>query len=149
MEEGERKPVEGGVVGVELDGLRVERGGLEVVPRLELRVPLVLERRRRRNAFSAAARHRRRRQGVRGLGFWARELVSPLSPLLLLVFFSFSNFQAYFAVCLLGHGLWKQARDMTVYVWPLYVYERTVHHTGCIIVFKYISEIVVASQLTK
>lgn len=70
------KPVEGGVVGVELDGLRVERGGLEVAPRLELLVPLVLERRRRRNPFSAAARHRRRR---RVLGFWARELDSSLS----------------------------------------------------------------------
>ena len=73
------EPVEGGVVGVELDGLRVERGGLEVVPRLELLVPLVLERRRRRNPFSGAARHRRRRQGVRGLGFWARELASLFS----------------------------------------------------------------------
>jgi hypothetical protein len=81
------EPVEGGVVGVELDGLRVERGGLEVVPRLELLVPLVLERRRRRNPFSAAARHRRRRrQLVRGLGFRARELVS------LLFFFSLFSF---------------------------------------------------------
>lgn len=68
-EEERKEPVEGGVVGVELDGLRVERGGLEVAPRLELLIPLVLERRRRRRrpSFSSAVRHRRRRQvGPRG-----------------------------------------------------------------------------------
>jgi hypothetical protein len=72
QEWGRRKePVEGGVVGVELDGLRVERGSLEVAPRLELLIPLVLERRRRRrrSSFSSAVRHRRRRRrqvGPRG-----------------------------------------------------------------------------------
>lgn len=75
-EEEEGIPIEGGVVGVELDGLGVERGGLEVVPRLELLVPLILQRRRRRRPSSSAAtlRHRRRRrrcEAPRGLGFWS------------------------------------------------------------------------------
>lgn len=77
--EGEGAPVEGGVVGVELDGPRVERGGLEVVPRLELLVPLVLELRRPSTA-SVRHRRRRRRRELQGLGFWGREL---------LVFFQF------------------------------------------------------------
>lgn len=83
--EGEGAPVEGGIVGVELDGLRVERGGLEVVPGLEVLVPLVLQLRRPSTA-SVRHRHRRRRRGLQGLGFWGRELLVFFQFLVLLFF---------------------------------------------------------------
>lgn len=86
------EPVEGGVVRVELDGLRVERGGLEVAPRLELLIPLVLERRRRRRRPSSSAvchlRRRRRRRGVRVL----RSASSPRSFSFTFFLFLFRSF---------------------------------------------------------